>query len=108
MSSIGTSPGISAGAHMEVGTVRPVGMADLRSATAAEPKVATPTAAPTSAQAAASPLVTSTARDAGPVPVNSDRVKEIRKAIESGTYPIAPAKISDAMIAAGLMLRIKP
>ena len=108
MSSIGTGPGISSGPLMEVGAVRPVATADLRQMPAAEPKAATTATAPTSTQAAASPLVTSTARDAGAVPINTDRVKEIRKAIESGTYPIVPAKISDAMIAAGMILRIKP
>jgi negative regulator of flagellin synthesis FlgM len=29
----------------------------------------------------------------------------IRKAVETGTYPILPAKVADAMIAAGLLLR---
>lgn len=43
--------------------------------------------------------------DAGEVPVNAERVKEIRKALESGTYPILPATIADGIIAAGLILR---
>jgi negative regulator of flagellin synthesis FlgM len=38
-------------------------------------------------------------------PVDSDRVSMIRKAIEDGHYPLVPAKIADAMIAAGVMLR---
>lgn len=38
-------------------------------------------------------------------PVDNDRVAEIRKAVEQGTYPITPAKIADAMIAAGYLLR---
>jgi negative regulator of flagellin synthesis FlgM len=29
----------------------------------------------------------------------------IRKAIEQGTYPVLPAKIADAVIAAGILLR---
>lgn len=41
---------------------------------------------------------------AGDAPVNADRVQEIRKALRDGTYPIVPAKISDAIIAARLML----
>lgn len=40
-------------------------------------------------------------------PVDADRVSEIRQAVEEGRYPIVPAKIADAMIAAGFMLRIK-
>ncbi|MEZ5743528.1 MAG: flagellar biosynthesis anti-sigma factor FlgM [Sphingomonadaceae bacterium] len=51
------------------------------------------------------PIVQSEALDAGQPPVDSDRVNEIRKAIESGTYPVLPAKISDAVIAAGFLLR---
>ena len=33
-------------------------------------------------------------------PVDSDRVAEIRSALREGTYPLVPAKIADAMIAA--------
>lgn len=36
------------------------------------------------------------------VPVNHDRVSQIRKALETGTYPLVPAEIADALIAAGL------
>lgn len=43
--------------------------------------------------------------DAGDVPVNADRVRDIRKALESGTYPILPTSVADAIIAAGLILR---
>lgn len=35
-------------------------------------------------------------------PVNADRVADIRKAIEDGTYPILPVEIADGIIAAGL------
>ena len=38
-------------------------------------------------------------------PVDAERVAVIRKAVESGTYPLVPARIADAMIAAGLLLR---
>ena len=43
--------------------------------------------------------------DVGPMPVNAERVDEIRRAIESGRYPLVPARVADAMIAAGLLLR---
>lgn len=33
-------------------------------------------------------------------PVDNDRVAEIRSALRDGTYPIVPAKIADAIIAA--------
>lgn len=33
-------------------------------------------------------------------PVDSDRVAEIRDALREGSYPLVPAKIADAMIAA--------
>ncbi len=46
------------------------------------------------------------ALDPGPPPVDAERVTMIRKAVESGTYPVFPARVADAMIAAGLLLRI--
>lgn len=42
-----------------------------------------------------------TTADSG-APVDADRVSEIRKALEEGRYPLVPAKIADAMIAAEL------
>jgi negative regulator of flagellin synthesis FlgM len=60
------------------------------------------------AEKSAAPLpgvVTSDALDPGSPPVDTERVELIRKAVESGTYPILPAKVADAMIAAGLLLR---
>ncbi len=48
---------------------------------------------------------TSNALQPGDAPVDTDRVAMIRKAVESGTYPLVPAKIADAMIAAGVLLR---
>lgn len=47
----------------------------------------------------------STAPGPGEPPVDAERVTEIRRAIERGTYPIVPARVADAMIAAGLLLR---
>lgn len=52
-----------------------------------------------------SAVVRSRAFDPGQPPVDAERVAEIRKAIEQGTYPIVPARVADAMIAAGLLLR---
>ena len=43
--------------------------------------------------------------DAGSMPVDAERVGEIRRAIESGRYPLVPARVADAMIAAGMLLR---
>ena len=39
-------------------------------------------------------------------PVDTDRVAEIRSALRDGTYPLVPAKIADAMIAAQLKFEI--
>lgn len=61
------------------------------------------TSAPASHDAAV--VVASEALDPGPVPVDYDRVVEIRKAVESGKYPLNPAKVADAIIAAGMLLR---
>ena len=38
-------------------------------------------------------------------PVDHDRVAQIRDALRDGTYPIVPAQIADALIAARLSLR---
>lgn len=39
-------------------------------------------------------------------PVERERVAKIRAAIAEGSYPLVPARIADAMIAAGLMLSL--
>lgn len=68
----------------------------------------TPVSGSAKARAAGGETPGLTARDAGQAaPVDTDRVAEIRKAVEQGTYPIIPAKIADAMIAAGYLLRHK-
>ncbi|QWC58400.1 flagellar biosynthesis anti-sigma factor FlgM [Erythrobacter sp. 3-20A1M] len=41
--------------------------------------------------------------ESGP-PVDNDRVREIRKAVSDGTYPLSPTRVADAMIAAKFML----
>lgn len=38
--------------------------------------------------------------NAGRPPVDDNRVAEIREALRDGSYPLVPAKIADAMIAA--------
>lgn len=42
----------------------------------------------------------------GPEPFDHERVETIRKALESGTYPVVPAKIADALIAARFVLKL--
>ncbi len=39
-------------------------------------------------------------------PVNSERVNEIRNALRNGSYPLVPAKIVDAMIAARVSFEV--
>ena len=64
------------------------------------------TSSGTKAAVASEPeVVRSDALDPGPVPIDTDRVTQIRRAIERDQYPILPAKVADAMIAAGLLLR---
>jgi len=50
-------------------------------------------------------IVKSDVPTAGQPPVDAERVQVIRKAVESGTYPILPARIADAVIAASFILR---
>jgi len=40
-------------------------------------------------------------------PVDADRVAQIRDALRDGSYPLVPAKIADAMIAAQLKFEIE-
>lgn len=41
-------------------------------------------------------------------PVDTDRVSQIRKALEDGTYPLVPTKIADAIIAARVGFGVNP
>lgn len=83
--------------------LRPVGGLEARIVrTAAGEKDHGQTAPATTAAATFQPSI---ALDPGAAPVDAERVQVIRKAIESGTYPVLPTKIADAMIAAGLLLR---
>jgi negative regulator of flagellin synthesis FlgM len=84
-----------------MGPTRPIGAIDVRIARQAGGlrDSAKSAGEPTSA------VALSDALDPGAAPVDTDRVTVIKKAIESGQYPVFPAKIADAMIAAGLLLR---
>ena len=87
--------------RIEIGPALPVGAVNttaLRSATGGSARTEKSTAP-------APGVVTSDALDPGSPPVDTERVEMIRKAVESGTYPIVPAKVADAMIAAGILLR---
>lgn len=92
----------------EIGATRPVGAVQVKPATtsaAAPAKVETQNPAAPAAGSAAQ-VERSSALDAGAKPpVDAERVKIIRHAIETGAYPVVPAKIADAMIAAGMLLR---
>lgn len=100
---------------MEVGPVRAIGAISARIARKAGDDTlpgangvsAGKAAAPDRPSAAASgaAVETSEALDPGAAPVDTDRVQMIRKAVEEGKYPVVPARIADAMIAAGALLR---
>lgn len=86
---------------IEMGPTRPIGAVDVRIArqSAGFRETTERTGEP------AKPVALSDALKAGQAPVDIDRVELIRKAVETGDYPVFPAKIADAMIAAGLLLR---
>ncbi|MEO0032281.1 MAG: flagellar biosynthesis anti-sigma factor FlgM [Pseudomonadota bacterium] len=94
----------------EIGAPRPVGAIQVKTVAATQAPSApaeaqaTPASTPASTSAAAQ-VETSDAVKAGSPPIDTDRVTKIRHAIETGTYPVLPAKIADAMIAAGMLLR---
>lgn len=95
---------------IEIGAPRPVGPVQVKTATNAK---AAPAAAAVDPQTTsvvdagpAANVQRSSALDAGSAaPVDVERVKDIRQAIEKGNYPLVPARIADAMIAAGMLLR---
>jgi negative regulator of flagellin synthesis FlgM len=86
---------------IELGPARPIGAVDVRIARQAGAR----TDRSDRAEEPTSAVSLSDAVDAGQPPVDIDRVEVIRKAVETGQYPVVPAKIADAMIAAGLLLR---
>ena len=97
----------------EIGASRPVSAVQLNTLGSGAKPVQTETQtvqatvpAPASAGTTAAPQVeTSDAVKAGAAPVDQERVETVRRAIETGKYPIIPARIADAMIAAGMLLR---
>jgi len=88
---------VSAEVARKTGADTTIGAAANKAGAPASPSGATVSAKPT--------LATSSALEAGQAPVDTDRVAQIRKAVETGTYPLVPARIADAMIAAGMFLR---
>lgn len=93
---------------IEIGASRSVGPVQVSTPRTTRATSATPAteAATTAESGAAAQVEKSDALDAGKAaPVDVERVKVIRHAIETGTYPVVPAKIADAMIAAGMLLR---
>lgn len=59
-------------------------------------------AAAAQARAAAAPVTTSRVTAGASAPVDHERVALIRKALEENRYPLVPAEIADALIAANL------
>lgn len=92
---------------IEVGSAPRIGAIDTRQGRVNETNTSAAVAkAQGPGSVSAAPAVQTTqALDPGAAPIDTDRVAMIRKAVESGTYPIVPAKIADAMIAAGMLLR---
>lgn len=90
---------------IEIGATRPVGPVQVNTARNAKATAGAPAIA-TGTTSTAAQVERSEALDAGQsAPVDAERVKVIKQAIESGTYPLTPAKIADAMIAAQMLLR---
>ncbi|MFC4254912.1 flagellar biosynthesis anti-sigma factor FlgM [Altererythrobacter xixiisoli] len=88
-------------AHRITGTSARLATSQGTVARTVESGAATTPASATAGTVSANPV------NAGTTPtVDVDRVSEIRKAVEEGSYPIVPAKIADAMIAAGYLLRV--
>lgn len=84
-------------------TARPV-----RASVAAPDHPALPAAGVAASGNATGSIVTSVIGVGSKPPFDTDRVAQIRKAIEENRYPIIPAQIADAMIAAKLYGIIKP
>lgn len=89
---------------IEIGPTRPVGAVQVKTIPAENPAKVETVAAPAKANSTTA-VETSDAVKAGPAPVDAERVAQIRHAIQTGTYPVLPTKIADAMIAAGMLLR---
>lgn len=88
--------------------MRPIEIQPLRLMRMTEKVIATEAVKPSPTVASGEKYVEVSVKElpqAGNAPVDADRVDEIRKAVEQGSYPLVPAKIADAMIAASLILR---
>ena len=86
---------------IELGPTRPIGAVEVRLARQAG-------GLRERSESASEPVPTAQLSDAlnpGEAPIDTDRVAMIKKAVEQGTYPVVPAKIADAIIAAGILLR---
>ncbi len=94
---------------IEIGAARPVGPVQVNSARTAKTATGAPVATadgPVAGAGVAAQVERSSVLDAGQeAPVDFERVKVIRQAIEKGNYPVIPTKIADAMIAAQMLLR---
>ena len=87
---------------IEIGPVRPAGAIDRNQARETRHEANRAAAGRPAVHGA---VVRRAGGNPGPEPVDAARVEEIRKAVEQGTYPVLPARIADAMIAAGHLLR---
>jgi negative regulator of flagellin synthesis FlgM len=66
----------------------------------AEPVAATRNISNREGEAAEAPAVKLLAREMGrEAPVDSERVAEIRRAVQNGTFPLVPSTIADRMLA---------
>jgi negative regulator of flagellin synthesis FlgM len=86
---------------IELGPTRPIGAVDVRIArqgAGLREGAGQPHGTP-------STVALSDALNPGEAPVDSERVDQIKKAVEAGQYPLVPARITDALIAAGMLLR---
>lgn len=94
---------------IEVGPASGIGAASARLARPAgettQGKVSSANANSPATTLAGPAVETSQALDPGQPPIDNERVQLVRKAVETGRYPVVPAQIADAMIAAGVMLR---
>ena len=115
MSTIGSGPNIGTGPQFDTNAARTAAqtnsastqgvVATPTSTPAPPPAAATSTTPPTAQVTSAAQSMVSSSTSAGAAPVDTDRTAAIKSAIKNGTYPILPTKISDAMIAASLILR---
>jgi negative regulator of flagellin synthesis FlgM len=95
---------------IETRLTSPIGRVEVVSLNLRAPRLASgssdkPAEADTADASQAMGVVLGDTLDPGEVPIDGDRVTQIRKAIENGTYPILPTTVADAIIAAGLILR---